>query len=164
MGFQKQVNLQQAPAVAGDFASNNPRAAKVAGEGALVAGEGGVIVGRFAWVVNGVVTNSGTGKPHGFVHRSNNALITEWLGESSNVIPQGLPVTLFNAGDFWAVPTMPCLPGWFVFASPSTGEVYAGSDPNTPPADFVETGFIVGDATYTGTFPNELVKITTWGA
>ena len=49
-GFQKQVNLTPAPAVAGDFASTNPRASVPAGPGGLVAGLTGVIVGQFAWV------------------------------------------------------------------------------------------------------------------
>ena len=66
-GFQNQINHQQAPGVEGDFASANPKASLLAGEGALVAGTNGVIVGRFAWVTNGVVSNTGTGVPDGFV-------------------------------------------------------------------------------------------------
>ena len=50
MGFQTQVNAQQAPACAGDFASANPRAATVSPEGGFVAGAAGVTVGRFAWI------------------------------------------------------------------------------------------------------------------
>ena len=50
MGFQTTVNLQQAPAVAGDFATANPRASFPAGEGQYVAGASGVTVGRFAWI------------------------------------------------------------------------------------------------------------------
>ncbi|MCV5473623.1 hypothetical protein OFN43_32725, partial [Escherichia coli] len=54
-GFQSVINQQQAPGVEGDFASANPKASLLAGEGALVAGANGVVVGRFAWVSNGVV-------------------------------------------------------------------------------------------------------------
>jgi len=105
-GFQKQVNLTPAPAVAGDFASTNPRASVPAGPGGLVAGLTGVIVGQFAWVdpADGVTTYSrGTAgvAPNGFVHRDQQALITTYLAESGMVIPQGFPVTLFNEGEFW---------------------------------------------------------------
>lgn len=48
MGFQTKVNRQQAPAIAGDFASANPRASMLATEGTLVAGVSGVTVGVFA--------------------------------------------------------------------------------------------------------------------
>ena len=44
-GFQKQVNLTPAPAVAGDYASANPHVSVLAGPGGLVAGVGGVTVG-----------------------------------------------------------------------------------------------------------------------
>ena len=77
MGFQTTVNLQQAPAVAGDFATANPRAFFPAGEGQYVAADA-VVVGRFAWIdaVTGLVSNTGTGKPDGFIHREQQALIS----------------------------------------------------------------------------------------
>ena len=106
-GFQKTVNLTPAPAVAGDFASSNPRATVLAGPGGLVAGLGGVTVGKFAWVdTDGVtVLSHGTAakSPSGFVHREQQALIQTYLAESGMNIPQGFPVTLHNQGDFWAV-------------------------------------------------------------
>lgn len=106
-GFQKQVNLTPAPAVAGDFASSNPRATVLAGPGGLVAGSGGVTVGKFAWVdTDGVTARSrGTAakSPSGFVHREQQALIQVYLTESGMNIPVGFPVTLHNEGDFWAV-------------------------------------------------------------
>lgn len=107
MGFQTQVNLQQAAAVAGDFASANPRASVVSHEGTLVAGSSGVTVARFAWANgSGVVSNAGTGKPTGFVHRrQGSALITTYLAETSNLIPQGFEVTLMATGDYWATIT-----------------------------------------------------------
>ena len=91
-GFQKQVNRQQAPAVAGDFASANPRASVLAGEAGLVAGASGVTVGKFAWVASDGVTtyNYGTNPnaPNGFVHREQQGLITTWLAESTMTVPQ----------------------------------------------------------------------------
>lgn len=134
MGFQKQVNLTQAPAVAGDFASANPRASTLAGPGGLVAGLSGVTVGKFAWVddVDGITVNSyGTfaGKPSGFVHREQQALITAFLGESSMLVPQGFPITLHNEGDFWAKVTgaTAATVGATVYATYATGDITIGS-------------------------------------
>lgn len=104
-GFQTAVNLTQAPAVAGDFATANPWWSAEAGQGAYVAGSGGVTVGRFAWAstTDNTVSNAGTGVPTGFVHREfGQSLITAYLAETSNLIPAGFMVTLFKAGDFWA--------------------------------------------------------------
>lgn len=105
-GFQKQVNLTPAPAVAGDYASANPHVSVLAGPGGLVAGVGGVTVGKFAWVQpDGVTVESygtGTQVPNGFVHRDQQALIQNYLQESSMNIPVGFPVTLMRQGDFWA--------------------------------------------------------------
>lgn len=159
MSFQKQVQLQQAPAVAGDFASNNPRAVLLAGEGALVAGASGAVVGRFAWAVNGVVSNAGSGKPQGFIHRENQALITTWLAEASNVIPQGLPLTIHVAGDFWAQTLTNATVGQKVYASLTTGEVKTDATGATV-AGYIETDWLVASAASA----NELIKISTWGA
>jgi hypothetical protein len=105
MGFQTQVNLQQAPAVEGDFSSANPRAVVLSPEAGFVAGFDGATIGRFGWIgVDGVtVENVGIAPaaPNGFIHREQQGLITQYLGESSMVIPQGLPVILHNQGDFW---------------------------------------------------------------
>lgn len=105
MGFQNKVNLVQAPAVEGDFASTNPRASVLAGPGGLVAGLFGVIVGRFGWLLSDGKTVSSFGqgnvKPAGFVARTQQALIEVYLQEYSMIIPEGFGVTLHDAGDFW---------------------------------------------------------------
>ena len=95
-GFQNVINPQQAPGVEGDFASANPKASLLAGEGALVAGSNGAIVGRFGWVTAGVVDNTGTGVPAGFVHREGQASITTWLAESSMTVQPGFQMTLMG--------------------------------------------------------------------
>lgn len=107
MTFQTQVNLNPAIAVEGDFASANPRSAFVTQAGGFVAGAAGVTVGRFAWIqADGItVLNTGTGKPDGFIHREQQALISTYLAESSNVIPGGFPVTLMRTGDYFAKAT-----------------------------------------------------------
>lgn len=135
-GFQSTVNLQQAPAVAGDFASANPRASVLAGEGALVAASGGCVVGRFAWLSGNNASNAGTGSPTGFVHREMNALITVFLAEASNTVLGGYPVTLFNEGDFWAKTLTDAVRGDNIYADHNTGAVAAGA---TKPATFTGT-------------------------
>ena len=54
MPFQSVVNVQPAPAIAGDFASANPRWNVLAGPGVLVCGAAGVTVGRFACIAGSV--------------------------------------------------------------------------------------------------------------
>ncbi len=159
MGFQKTINIQPAPAVEGDFASANPRASVLAGPNALIADAAGVTVGRFAWAdSDGLVTNAGTGAPTGFVHREQQALITQWLGETSMLVPEGLPITLHNEGDFWAKTLTVATVGQKVFASLTTGEVKTDAAGATV-AGYVETIFKVGSSGAA----NELIKITTWG-
>lgn len=158
MGFQTQVNQYLHPAVAGDFASANPRASVVAGEGQLTAGSGGVTVGLFAWAVNGVVTNAGSGAPTGFVHRDMQALITTYLAGNSMVIPEGLYVTLHNAGDFWVATGTTATVGQKVFASNTTGAVQTGAAGATI-AGYTETPWHVDSAGAVG----ELIQISTWG-
>lgn len=107
--FPSQVNVAQAPAVAGDFASKNPRSSFLAGPGGLVAGAAGVTVGRFAWATApldgdgapAVVANTGFGLPSGFVHREQQALITQYLAASGNLIQPGFGLTLMISADLW---------------------------------------------------------------
>jgi hypothetical protein len=101
--FPSKVNVVPGVGVEGDFASVNPRTSVVNGPGAFVAGPNGVLVGRFAWADsnNLTVSNTGAGAPTGFVARSQQALITAFLGEATQLIPAGMAVTLFSSGDFW---------------------------------------------------------------
>lgn len=139
-GFQNIVNLVQAPAVAGDFASANPRVTYLAGPGGLVAGAAGVVVGKFAWVEpsfgdeNATITQSyGTNgaAPSGFVHRDQQALIETYLQTASMLIPGGFPVTLHTKGDFWALVTgsTAATNGAQVYANNATGDILFGSAP-----------------------------------
>lgn len=151
MGFQSQVNTQPAPAVAGDFASANPRATVLAGPAALVAGLAGVTVARFAWVDDAtasIVTNYGTGAPDGFVHREQQALITAFLAETSNLVPQGFPVTLHSAGDFWVTNagTTAATRGMKAYANYGTGAVTFAAT-GAPPTGGVVTASIAAAAT-----------------
>jgi hypothetical protein len=133
-GFQTSAGYNPAPAVAGDFASTNPRATVLAGPGALVAGDLGLIVGRFAWTTDehvdadgapGVANNFGSGPVTGFVHREQQGLIERYLEEASMVVPAGFPVTLFDAGDFWAKNdgSTQALPGMKAYANYADGKI-----------------------------------------
>ena len=156
-GFQSVINQYPAPGVEGDFASANPNASLLAGEGALVTGTSGVTVGRFAWAVAGVVSNAGSGVPSGFVHREGQASIVTWLAESSMLIQPGREVTLMTRGDFWARTSTVATVGQKVFASLTTGQVQTGAAGATI-SGYIETPFVVGSAAAA----NELVMIGTW--
>ena len=108
-GFQPRVTVQPAIGVEGDFASANPRFSVIAGAGAFIAGLEGVKIGRFAWAsmqavdsegAPAIVDSFGAGPVTGFVTRNMQALLTQYLQESSMIIPSGFGVTLMNGGDF----------------------------------------------------------------
>ena len=145
MGFQTQVNVTPAPAVAGDFASSNPRAAVVAPESGFVAGASGVTVGRFAWIdTDGkTLNNTGIGAPDGFIHREQQALISTYLAESGNLIPVGFAVTLMRTGDYYATVTVASAEkGEKAFAKLSDGTMQPGAAGATI-SGFVETDFVI---------------------
>lgn len=137
MGFQTQVNQFPSPGLEGGFASNNPYSSVVAGNSALIS-DGTVRVSSFAWQVSGVAYGySLTGVvPDGFVSNENQALITTWLAETSMIMPAGLPVTMYDRGDFWArsVFTEATI-GQKVYANLLSGKIMAaatGAFPVTP--------------------------------
>ena len=110
--FQQQVNTTFAPGVLGDFASLNPRWYYQAGPGGLVAGPAGLTVGNFAWVSPSyldqdnapvIANNFGTGSVAGFVHREQQALITNFLAASTLIVPAGYQVTLTTNADLWVL-------------------------------------------------------------
>lgn len=118
--FPNQVNTIQAPAVAGDFASANPRASVLAGEGALISGLGvingvtvqGAVVGRFGWLTYQQIDNDnapavlntfGAGIPAGLVARRQVGLITQYLGTSVQYLQTGFQIMAFNNVDMWVV-------------------------------------------------------------
>lgn len=168
MPFQGSVNLANPIAIAGDFATANPRSTVYAGEAGLVAGPLGVTVAKFAWVTpspladsNGtIVTNSGEGAvaPTGFVHREQQALITQYLAEFSNLVPQGFAVVLYNGGDFFAVANgQAAVPGSQIFARFSDGAIFIGA----APAGTTATGSIGATFTATGTAESLVVTAVT---
>ena len=174
MGFQKSVNTQPAPAVAGDFASANPRASVLAGPGGLVAGPNGLIVGRFAWLSASVVdandapaiaNNFGAGVPAGFVHREQQGLITTYLAESAMMIPSGFEVTVMDAGDYWCVNdgATQALYGMKAYANFADGKVTfaaagAGSTASATGSIAANTG------SFTGSIADDILTLTAVGS
>lgn len=160
MGFQNKVNLVQAPAVEGDFASTNPRSSVLAGPGGLVAGLLGAIVGRFGWVASDgiTVTSYGEGnvKPTGFLARSQQAQINVYLQESSMVVPEGFGLTLFDEGDYWAkvAGSTAATVGAQAYANFADGSVSFGG----APAGATGTGSI--GATFTATATGNQLAVT----
>ena len=139
-GFQTFVNRQPAPAVIGDFASMNPRASALAGEGAFRAAStlnylsavDSPVIGRAAWGKGSFATGQ---KPAGasvlgFVANELQTVIP-FLAPGAGVNPvrlsieSGFPTTLFTHGDFWTVPDSPVAgivsPGDVVYARPQDG-------------------------------------------
>lgn len=136
MGFPRQVNVQGAPAVAGDFCDANPRSTVDAGPGGFIAGPAGLTVGHFGWLAaDGIsVNNTGAGAPTGFVRRDQQTIISAYLAEESTVLYPGAPATLFNAGGFWALNdgSVAATPGMTAYADNATGKV-SFNVANTPP-------------------------------
>lgn len=128
-GFQVLVNNQPAPGVQGDFYGANPRAVVLAGPSNLVAPAGGLIVGNFAWadLTTQVVSQGYDANGQiGFLRRSDQAIITTYLGISTFVLNAGFMVTLFSQGDFWGFFAAGATPGQKVYAAPVDGSLVAG--------------------------------------
>lgn len=157
MSFPTRINQYPAPGVEGAFASANPYTSFVAGEGALVTGQAGLTIGRFAWVVNGVATNQGTGAPAGLVPRDGQAAIVEWLAAAAMLIQSGRECTLITAGDVWARTTTAATRGQKVFASLTTGEIATGAA-GASLDGFAETAFYAASEAAA----KDLIMISTW--
>jgi hypothetical protein len=102
-------------------------------------------------------TDSGSGLvPDGFVHRDQQAIITVFLAESSNLIPFGFPVTLMRTGDYFdKVTVAPATRGLKAFASIANGTMQPGVAAAVIPG-YIETPFTIDRAAAVG----ELTAIT----
>lgn len=156
MTFQTQVNQQPAPGLPGDFASANPRATVLAGQGGLVTGPNGLNSGQFAWLdptTRQIVSNTGAGAPNGFVHNEHNGMIVNYLGETTTLTPAGMGVgNVFAAGDFWCKNngTITAVPGNKVYANNATGQaVYFAATGATPPNGGTSTASTIAAGTST---------------
>jgi hypothetical protein len=172
IGFQATTNQQPAPAVAGDFASANPRASELAGPGALVAAAAGLVVGRFGWLDPTFIiagNTGGPGMPNGFVGNTHQALITTYLAETSRTIPGGFGVTMYIAGDFWVVNdgTTPATPGQKAYANYADGKATfaATGAPTTTGGTSTASTIAAGTATsVTASIADNVMTVTAVGS
>lgn len=146
MSVQTKININPAYGVDGDFASLNPIASAISPVAAYRAGLGGVLVGTFCWASlanEDLVINSGTGSPVGFVPRVMQALVTNFLSESSMLIPIGYEVTAIRSGDFQAINNgSASVTGQAVFANINNGSILSAAAGSII-ANYVETGFFI---------------------
>lgn len=168
---QTSVNITQAPAIAGDFASTNPRhSALTPVDGAFQAGPNGCTIGLFAWIDSSgdLLNNAGSGAPNAFIARTQEALITTYLSPYGNTIPAGFMVgNAFDEGDFWVSNSGATLAqvGMKAYASFATGAVTFNWTGNATTATTATTGATVAAgtaATFTGSITNGV--LTTSGA
>lgn len=179
-GFQSQVNVQPAPGVEGDFSAWSPRVTVNAGPGGLVAGPNGATVGRFAWWAgpadpDGTPTQVSTAftgyqflgnatpdMPIGFIHREQQALITQYLADATLVVPKGFPITVFSAGDFWAINrgTKAAVPGMKAYARFSDGAVQFDNAGSPITASAFTASIAPALATFTGSIANNVLTVT----
>ena len=160
---QTSINITQAPAVAGDFASTNPmHSALTQAEGAFQAGLSGCTIGLFAWIdsLGNYLNNFGSGTPNAFVARTQEALITTYASPYGNTIPAGFMVgNAFDRGDFWVSNSgsTAAIPGMKAYANFVTGAVSFNWTGNSTTATTATTGATVAAgtaATLTGTITN----------
>lgn len=162
MSFQKTVNINPPLGIPGSFASTAVDHSVIAGALQFVAGATGTTIARFAWAdtINGTTQNAkptdATNWVNGFVGRDSNiAVITTWQGASSNVVPTGMEITLYDRGDFFAVATTAAVVGQKVFSNDTDGTLATGAAGATV-AGHTETNFTVAKAGAIGT----VIKIT----
>lgn len=162
MSFQKTVNINPPIGIPGSFASTAVDHSVIAGALQFVSSAVGTIISRFAWAdtINGTTQNAKpadtTNWVNGFVGRDSNiAVITMWQDASSNVVPAGMEVTLYDRGDFFAVATTAATVGQKVFSSNINGALATGAAGATI-TDHTETNFTVAKAGAAGT----VIKIT----
>ena len=176
-GFQTSVGAQPAPAVAGDFASANPRSFFPAGPGGLVAGTGGVSVGLAAWLLPAPVDADGAGQqvvnagnlggyPIGIVPRVQQALITTYLGTSSMTIPAGFEVEVMTGGDIWVKNdgSVAAAPGMKAYVDNANGQFsFAVSGAPTSGGSSNSASIAAGSATMTGSISGNVLTVTGTG-
>lgn len=173
--FQRQVNVQPAPAVEGDFCDSNPRSSVIAGPGGLVVGAVGVTIGRFAWWQNApvdtdgtpiIVNNFGSGPPTGFVHREQQGLITIYLAQSGLLLQPGFGLTLMASGGYWVKNNgaTEALLGQKTYANLGTGKASFAAT-GSPATGGSATGSIAASTgSFTGSIADNVLTITAVGS
>lgn len=174
MPFQTTVTVQPAMAVAGDFASSNPRFSVDVGPGGLISGSS-VFVGRFAWTTppfdtdgTPTVANSfGSGPVTGFVHREQTGIITTYLAETNLQLYAGFGMTLMSGGDFWVLNsgTTFAVPGQKAYANYANGLVsFAATGAPLAGASSATSTIAAGAASVTGAISGNVLTVTVVGS
>jgi hypothetical protein len=170
--FQTHTNQLQAPGVAGDFASANPRFSALSSQyynqAGFQAGPNGLTIGLFAWLdkaTYSIASNSGSGAPNAFVGRQGmSALITTYLTAYGMTIPAGFGVgNLYDSGDFWAVNSgsTEAVPGMKAYANNSTGAItFAATGAPTTAGSGDASSIAAGTASVTGSIANNILTVT----
>lgn len=169
------VNATLAPAVAGDFASRNPRATLPAGPGGLVAGPAGVTIANFAWVsytyndadyAPAAVNSFGYGQVGGFIAREQQGLITAYLADAANVIPGGMPVTLYVEGDFWVKNSTATSAqvGMKAYANYASGAVTFAATGTAPTISATGSSIAAATSSSTGSISGNVLTLTAVGS
>ena len=175
MPFQTVTNAVQAPGMAGDFASANPRATLLSSvnynSAGFRAGPNGLTIGLFCWLDGSYTfaSNYGAGAPNGFVHRAAEALITTYLTEYGMTIPAGFATgNLFDAGDFFVVNngTTEAVPGQKAYANNATGvATFAATGAPTTAAVSASTATIAPvTGAFTGSIADGVLTVTAVGS
>jgi hypothetical protein len=169
MPFPNSVSANPAPAVAGDFASTNPRASVLAGPGGLISGAAGVTVGRFAWVDPGdliTVANTGAGAPSGLVHREQQASITTFLAEYGSVIVQGQQMSLMASGDYWVKNegSTQAVPGQKAYAGFADGKVSFAATATATQGASVTASVAASTFSVTGSVSDNVLTVSVVGS
>lgn len=137
-GFPGTVNLYPSIGVPGAYASNNPVVTTPTG----YAAGANITVGSFCWADGenaGLVLNTGTGAPLGFVVREvTSPIVTQ--AEAQDYVPEGYAVSVAVAGDFFATPTATVTAGQKVFASTTDGTI-KGAAAGSTEGGYIETPF-----------------------
>lgn len=157
MPFQTSVNAYATSlplGVEGDFASANPRASMLAGEGALVVGSVAVIVGRFGFVdANGKVSNTnnaaGTARLGFIPRRGQPVILTDFLQAAGMSVQPGLDITLLDAADVLIRFAAGATIGQKVFANYNDGTAVSGAAGSTPAGGAAFTGSIASSGVLT---------------
>ena len=175
MGFPTQVNTVPAYAVAGDFASTNPRATALSIPGGHVAGAGGLTIGTFAWAdsTGRVLNNYGAGMPTGFVPRRQQAVTPTINAEGTMVVNAGFGAYVFDSGDFYVTNagSVAATYGMKAYVSFTNGAVSFNAT-GTPPTAASVTGAIATNTvtgaialnSATGSFSGTTLTVTAIGA
>lgn len=173
--FQTFTNQLQAPGIAGDFASANPRAVLVSsqayGQTGFVAGPNGLTIGLFAWIDTAtyrIASNSGVGAPAGFVHRAAEALITTYLTAYGMTIPAGFEAgNIFDAGDFFMVNngTTIATPGMKAYANNVTGvATFAATGAPTAGGSGTASAIAASTSSVTGSIADNILTVSAVGS